>query len=146
MTLLPFEQLTLTMTRSALNPPLFPVALSKKLYSLRTVSSQFCPPSVLTWRAVMGKLALRTCREKLFHHISLGHEGITWRDNSLIFRRANLVAHDDRILNVARDNVKLNVDDAALVCPRDAAEGVAEEVEPVVGAAGTAVDDLGKNV
>lgn len=89
------------MTRSALNPPLFPVALSKKLYSFRTVSSQFWPPSVLTWRAVMGKLALRTCREKLFHHVNFKDGQVILDDDLLISRRANLVAHHNRILNVA---------------------------------------------
>jgi hypothetical protein len=90
----------------------------------------------------MGKLALSTCREKLFHRVSPKPEEVTWKDNALVPRRANLVAHHNRLINVARDNVKLDVDDAALVCPRDATEGVAEEVEAVVGAAGAAVDDL----
>lgn len=91
----------------------------------------------------MGKLALSTCREKLFHYVSLKYEGVvTWRDNSLISRRANLVAHNNRIFNVARHNVKLDVNDTALVRPCDATKGVAEEVEAVVGAAGAAVDDL----
>lgn len=95
----------------------------------------------------MGKLALSTCREKLFDHVSPKHkEEVTCKGNTLISRRANLVAHHNRIFNVARDNVKLDVNDAALVCPRDATKGVAEEVEAVVGAAGAAVDDLPENM
>lgn len=93
-----------------------------------------------------GQVGVEHLQGEAISHVSPKHGQVIWRENGLIPRRANLVAHHNRILNVARDNVKLDVDDAALVCPRDAAEGVAEEVEAVVGAAGAAVDDLEQDV